>query len=223
MSEDTIISARYSVRAYLDRPVAKADIEALLNDAARAPSGGNVQPWHVFVTAGKDRDAFLSKAQEAMRAQPMGEPDIEDIYPKGLTDPYRARRAECGADMYGALGIAKDDKMAGLMQVMKNYELFGAPVGIFFAIDRQMGRNQWAHLGMYMQSVMILAAQRGLGTCPQEAWMRYPNLVRDHFDIPENLDVYCGMALGYPDLAHPINNYRTSRAPLSEFATFRGT
>jgi len=105
---------------------------------------------------------------------------------------------------------------------MKNFEFFGAPIGIFFAIDKTMGRPQWSHMGMYIQSLMLAAVEKGLGTCPQEAWMLRHQTVREHFSIPDELDAYCGLALGYPDLEHPINNYRTQRASLDEVVTFRG-
>lgn len=213
---------RYSVRAYLDKDVPREEVEAVLKTAQQSPSGGNLQPWHVYVTAGDDRAAFLKKVQASIRANPMGEPDSPDIYPPKLKDPYKQRRAQCGFDMYSALGIPKEDKMAGIMQVMKNFEFFGAPVGIFFAIDKTMGRPQWSHMGMYIQSLMLAAVERGLGTCPQEAWMLRHNTVREHFNIPDEMDFYCGLALGYPDPDSPINNYRTERASLDEVVTFKG-
>lgn len=216
------IQDRFSVRAFLDKPVEKSLLEKVLKEAQQSPSGGNLQPWHVYVTAGADRAAFLEKVQSSIKAAPMGEPDSPDIYPPKLKEPYKQRRAQCGYDMYSALGIPKEDKMAGIMQVMKNFEFFGAPIGIFFAIDKTMGRPQWSHMGMYIQSLMLAAVEHGLGTCPQEAWMLRHQTVRDHFEIPEEMDFYCGLALGYPDPDHPINNYRTQRASLDEVVTFRG-
>lgn len=213
---------RHSVRAFLDKPVSKETLSTILRKAQQSPSGGNVQPWHVYVTVGEDRAAFIKKVQDSIREHPMGEPDSPDIYPKGLKEPYKQRRAQCGYDMYSALGIPKEDKMAGILQVMKNFDFFGAPVGIFFAIDKQMGRPQWAHMGMYIQSLMLAAVEAGLGTCPQEAWMLRHNTVREHFNIPDELDFYCGLALGYPDPEHAINQYRTERASLDEVVTFQG-
>ena len=216
------ITERFSVRAFLDKPVAKDLLEKVLRQAQQSPSGGNLQPWHVYVTVGDDREAFLEKVQLSVKAHPAGEPHSPEIYPPKLKEPYKARRAQCGYDMYNALGIPKEDKIAGIMQVMKNFEFFGAPVGIFFAIDKTMGRPQWSHMGMYIQSLMVAAVEAGLGTCPQEAWMLRHKTVRDHFDIPEELEFYCGLALGWPDPDHAINNYRTQRASLDEVVTFRG-
>lgn len=216
------ITDRYSVRAYLDKPVPKPILDDILQAAQQSPSGGNLQPWHVYVTADHDRDALLKKVQTSVREHPMGEPGSGDIYPPKLKDPYKARRAKCGEDMYNALDIARDDKMSRIVQVMKNFEFFGAPVGLFFAIDKTMGRPQWAHMGMYIQSLMLAAVEKGLGTCPQEAWMLRHQTIREHFNIPEELEFYCGMALGYPDRQAAINNYRTERADLNEVVTFRG-
>lgn len=216
------LTARHSVRAFLDKPVSRETIDSILIAAQQSPSGGNLQPWHAYVTAGDDREAFLEKVRASVREYPAGEPDSPEIYPKGLKEPYKSRRAQCGYDMYSALGIPKEDKMAGIVQVMKNFEFFGAPVGIFFAIDKQMGRPQWSHMGMYIQSLMLAAVDAGLGTCPQEAWMLRHKTVREHFDMPEELEFYCGLALGYPDPDHAINQYRTERAGFDEVVTFRG-
>lgn len=213
---------RYSVRAFEDKPVTREVLDDILCAAQQSPSGGNLQPWHVYVTVGDDRAAFLEKIQKSVRDNPMGEPDAPDIYPPKLKEPYKARRAKCGEDMYDALNIDREDKMARIVQVMKNFEFFGAPVGIFFSIDKTMGRPQWAHMGMYMQSLMLAAVERGLGTCPQEAWLLRHITVREHFEIPDTHDVYCGLALGYPDKDAPINNYRTERASLDEVVTYRG-
>ncbi len=218
----TLIQSRQSIRAFTDKSVSREVLEDVLKTAQQSPSGGNVQPWHVYVTAGDDKAALLTNVQASIRQTPMGDPGSFDIYPKSLKEPYKQRRAQCGYDMYSAIGIAKEDKMAGIMQVMKNFEFFGAPVGIFFAIDKQMGRPQWAHMGMYIQTLMLAAVERGLGTCPQEAWMLRHATIREHFAIPETLDFYCGLALGYPDMAAPINQYRTERAGLDEVVTFRG-
>ncbi len=216
------ITSRHSVRAFTDQTVSRSILEELLTTAQRAPSGGNLQPWKVYVTAGADKAAFLDKVKKSISEFPAGEPDSPEIYPSILSEVYKARRKQCGADMYGAIGIAKEDKMAGLMQLMKNFDFFGAPVGLFFAIDKTMGRPQWSHMGMYIQTIMLAAIELGLGTCPQEAWMLRHKTVRDHFEIPDDMDFYCGLALGYPDYDDPINNYRTERASLEEIVTFRG-
>ena len=124
--------------------------------------------------------------------------------------------------MYATINVPREDKPARIKQFARNYELFNAPVGLFFAIDRQMGLGQWADLGMYMQTVMLLAREHGLHTCAQEAWAAWHKTLGDFLKIPPNLLFFSGMALGYRDETAPINRLRTDRAALEEFATLRG-
>jgi nitroreductase len=152
--------------------------------------------------------------------QPQGEEREYDVYPPDLHEPYRSRRYKCGEDLYAALGIPREDKPARLRQFARNLEAFGAPVLLFFSIDRRMGRNQWAHLGMFMQTIMLLAVEEGLHTCPQEAWSGFHRTIADFLGLPDEQMFYCGMALGYADMDHPVNQWRTERAPLDEIVRF---
>ncbi len=220
MDVTTAVKSRISTRAFLDRAVADADLREILDAARWSPSGGNCQPWHVYALNGAGMARFRAAAREAMAANPMGDEPPFPIYPEGLKEPYRSRRFKCGEDLYAAIGIPREDKLGRLGQLAKNYDFFGAPAALFFALDRQMGPGQWAHLGMFMQTVALLAEERGLATCMQEAWMRRHPLIRSFFAIPEELQIYCGLAIGYADAAHPINGWRTDRAPLDEIATF---
>jgi nitroreductase len=142
------------------------------------------------------------------------------MYPAEIKEPYRTRRFKCGEDMYATIGIPRENKPARFAQIAKNYDFFGAPAAFFFAIDRQMGLGQWAHLGMLMQTIALVAQERGLSTCMQEFWMMRHKLVRSFYDIPDELMVYCGMAVGYADPSAPINSLRTDRASVDDFATF---
>ena len=156
---------RRSTRAFLDRPVALETVAEILEIAARAPSGGNLQPWHVDVLAGAALAALKDKVRASLAANPAGEGTEFPVYPPALTEPWRSRRFASGEQLYTALGISREDRPARLRQFAKNYELFGAPVGLFVSIPRHFGPPQWAHLGMFMQNVMLLAAERGLATC----------------------------------------------------------
>ena len=222
MNVTTAIDTRMSCRAFLRKAVSADTVKDILEAAKRAPSGGNLQPWHVYVLAGTALESFLSEIRTKSATQPRGEGAEYDVYPKQLTDPYRARRFKCGEDLYATLNIPREDKIARLEQFARNYEMFGAPIAMFFAIDRQMGVGQWADLGMFMQNIMLLARERGLHTCPQEAWAVWHKSIAAFLDIPANLMLFCGMALGYADEQAPVNRLRTERAVLSEFATFRG-
>ena len=217
MKVSEALKSRITCRSFLDKPVPEATVRQILEEAKYAPSGGNLQPWHVYVVK-----EFLAIVAEKQKDSPFGEGTEYDIYPKGLTDPYKARRFKCGEDMYATIGVTREDKAGRLQQFSRNFRLFDAPVAMFFAIDRQMGLGQWSDLGMFIQSVMLAAREHGLHTAPQEAWAIWYKTVGEFVGIPEELMLFCGMGLGYMDEAAPINQLRTDRAPLEEFVTFSG-
>jgi len=208
---------RRSVRAFLPRPVDRGQIEEMLEIAARSPSGGNLQPWRVDVLTGEPLAALKAEALASTRA---GMELI--VYPSPLPEPYRTRRYRSGEALYEAIGIPREDRAARLAQFARNFEAFGAPVLLLFSIDRIFDRPQWAHLGMFMQSIMLLAQERGLATCPQEAWAAVHDVAARHVELPAERILYCGMALGYADPEAPINSLRTEREKVESFATFRG-
>lgn len=214
------VMARTSIRAFLPKPVTQKDLEEILTIARYSPSGGNLQPWHVYGVAEGGMARFRAAFAPEMAAQPLGEATEFDIYPKELKQPYKNRRFKCGEDLYATIGIGREDKTGRLMQLAKNFDFFGAPAALFFAIDRQMGPGQWAHLGMFMQTLALVAQSRGIASCMQEAWATRHGFVRRFFGVPDDLQIYCGMAFGYADPAAPINALRTDRADLSEFCTF---
>lgn len=218
MNVTEAVGRRVSVRAYLDRPVPGALVREILEAAQRAPSGGNLQPWRVHALAGPALEGLKAR----VAANPGGEPPEYAVYPENLWDPFRTRRFECGEDLYATLGIPREDKPARLQQLFRNTQLFGAPVGLFFSLDRNLGPPQWSDVGMYMQTVMLLAVERGLATCAQEFWARYPKTVAQHVDLPDDHILFSGMALGYADEAAPINSLRTRRAPIDVWCEMRG-
>jgi nitroreductase len=124
--------------------------------------------------------------------------------------------------MYALLGIPRSDRPGRLARFARNYEMFGAPVGLFFIIDERMGHGQWAHLGMFMQSIALAALERGVSSCMQEAWATLRPSLKTHFELGEHELVYCGMALGYADENAAVNSLRSTRAPVEEFASLRG-
>ena len=216
------IDSRMSCRAFQPTPVPEATVRAILDTARRSPSGGNLQPWHVHVLTGAPLGELVAIVRSKLPTHPRGEGSEYDIYPPELWEPYRSRRFKCGEDLYATINVTREDKLARLLQFARNYQFFGAPVGLFFFIDRQMGPPQWSDLGMYMQSVMLLAREHGLDTCAQEAWSVWYRTVGEFLQVPSQLMLFSGMALGYRDESAPINTLRTDRAPLEEFATLRG-
>ena len=222
MNVSEALASRMSCRAFLPTPVPEATVRSILDAAKQSPSGGNLQPWRVYALAGEPLKEFLALVRGKLPMNPRGEGSEYDIYPTGLWEPYRSRRFKCGEDMYATIGVTRDDKFARLLQFARNYEFFGAPVGLFFCLDRRMGPPQWSDLGMYMQSVMLLAREHGLHTCAQEAWSVWYRTVGEFLKLPPELMLFSGMALGYRDESAPINALRTDRAPLEEFAELRG-
>jgi len=216
------VASRHSIRAYLDRPVPPDTIRRVLTAAARAPSGGNLQPWHIDVVGG----AELARLKAIMRTRvveaPGGEEKDYDVYPKELVAPYRDYRFQVGEDMYGLLGIPREDKAARLGWFARNYQFFDAPLALFCTVDRRMGKPQWSDLGMYLQTVMLLLRAEGLDSCAQECWSTYPQTITAFLGTPAERMLFTGMAIGYADPQHPINRLVTRRAPLDDFATFRG-
>ncbi|MFZ9628781.1 MAG: nitroreductase [Ilumatobacteraceae bacterium] len=207
---------RLSVRQFLSDPVDDALLRQLLEDASRAPSGGNVQPWRVYVVNGD--------SMGRLRAHLAGQPPIEtpeyEIYPKGLVEPYRTNRFTLGEQMYELLGIPRDDKEGRLRQFAKNGDFFDAPAALFCYLDRQMGPPQWSDLGMFLQTFMLLAVEQGLDTCAQEYWSVRHGAVTSFVGAPENEMLFCGLAVGYADRSAPVNSLRSQRMPLDQWASW---
>jgi nitroreductase len=216
MNVTEAVTARRSIRSFLDTPVSDTLLRELLEKSARAPSGGNVQPWQVHVINGTRTQDFLTHLQnQEMREQP-----AYDIYPKELPSPYRDSRFKVGEDMYGLLGIPREDKAARFAHLARNYEFFGAPAAFFCLIDKTMGPPQWSDLGMFLQTFMLLAQEAGIDTCAQEAWATRPNAVTSFLQTPDNLMLFCGMAIGYRNPEAPVNTLVSDRMPLDSWATF---
>ncbi|WP_270936392.1 nitroreductase [Falsiroseomonas oryzae] len=213
------MTTRRSVRGFLPDPVPRETIEAILRAASRAPSGSNIQPWHVRVTTGAEK-ARLSAALRAAHAA--GEPARREYhyYPRSWREPYLARRRATGWGLYSLLGIGKGDREATAAQHARNYDFFDAPVGLFFSMDRDMEPGSWLDTGMFLQNVMLAARGFGLDTCPQAAFCDYHDIVRRELGIPDHRILLCGMALGRADPDHPANRLVTAREPLDGFVAF---
>jgi nitroreductase len=217
------VLSRFTCRAFLPTKVASKDIEEILTSAARAPSSGNFQPWRVWALCGEPLASLQATVKRKLSEGEFAElPPPYLLYPPTQKEPYATRRFEAGESMYAALNVGRDDHVGRITQVHWNYECFGASTALFFAIDRDMQQGQWAELGMYINSVMLLARERGLHTAPIGAWSLWSRTVREALEMPEDLLLYCGMAIGHADMSASVNNLHSPRAPLSEFATLRG-
>lgn len=229
MSVTDAVRARKSTRAFTDEPVPLETIREILSLAARAPSGGNTQPWHVYVLHGKAKERLSSAAMGGIARREMGKKPDFSIYPKEKQSAaYMARRRKVGADMFKLLGIARDDKARRNQEILKNFGFFGAPVGIILTVDAIVDKNGWGHTGSFLQNICLLAEERGLATCLQEAWSMVHSAVEKELNIAgasagdSGQIVWCGIALGYPDKQAPVNQLVTERVPVDEFARFSG-
>lgn len=216
MNVSQAVAERKSIRRFLDTPVDDELLKELLTKAARAPSGGNLQPWRVQVVNGDAMPRFLKALNDS---DVRGEAQYP-VYPPDLKSPYRDSRYKVGEDMYALLGIPREDKPARFAHLARNFEFFGAPAGFFCFVDRIMGPPQWSDLGMFLQTFMLLAQEAGLDTCAQEAWANRAQTVASVLGTPDELMLFCGMAIGYKDLDQPVNTLVSDREPLANWATF---
>ncbi|KQX96645.1 nitrobenzoate reductase [Massilia sp. Root133] len=219
---DAAITSRRSIRAYLETPVAREDIEAILEVAARAPSGTNTQPWKVHVLTGAAKARLSDRILAAYADPAQNREHVEEYayYPREWVSPFVDRRRKVGWDLYALLGLTRDNKTGMAAQHGRNYRFFDAPVGMIFTIDRVMEQGSWLDYGMFLQNIMVAARGRGLDTCPQAAFTQFHRIISDELGLPENEMIVCGMALGFADLDKVENTLVTEREPVSSFARF---
>lgn len=220
---DDAINTRKSVRAFLPTPVERATVEDLLRLAARGASGSNIQPWRVRVVAGDVRERMVKAIFDAVERDGFEPYQREwNYYPVNWREPFLGRRRKIGWDMYSLLGVAKGDFEDTQAARMRNYEFFGAPVGMIFTLDEDLEIGSWLDLGIYLGTLMVAARGHGLHTCPQAAFADFHKVIRPILGIPEKEIIVCGMALGHIDPDAPVNKLVTARAPLADFASFEG-
>jgi len=219
---DAAITSRRSVRAFLPTPVPRQTVADILRVASRAPSGTNTQPWKVHVLSGATKEALSAKIRAAYDDPAQRGQHAEEYayYPTEWVSPYIDRRRKIGWDLYGLLGIGKSDKARMHEQHGRNYEFFGAPMGLIFTIDRVMRQGSWLDYGMFLQNIMVAARARGLDTCPQAAFTQFHRLIAEHLGLGDGEMVVCGMSLGYADPEAVENRLVTEREPIEGFVRF---
>ena len=212
------VTSRRAVRGFTDQPVSRELLQRVLSAAAWSPSGSNIQPWNVYVLTGALLTELKTRAVERVAHGDAWDPRQYEMYPPALKSPYGERRSTFGKERYSALGIAREDWEARQRAAIANWDCFGAPAALFVYIDRDMGVAQWADVGMYLQSVMLLLRAEGLHSCPQMAWSQVRETVADVVSPPDGLILFCGLSIGYEDTT--VSLPRTGRAPLSETIAF---
>lgn len=220
MNISKIMKSRFSSRNFIDKDVCTGDIEKIFEAARFAPSGVNTQPWQVMVLKGTRLKALSDSMLEKFDAGSLGQPEY-DYYPNEWFEPFSQRRKNCGLRRFAALGITRQDKEKRQEAWRRNYEFFGAPVGLIFLKDKRLGEGSYLDYGMFLQNVMLMATSLDLATCAQAAIAEYHQVIREHFNLDQNLMVLCGMALGYPDLNDPGNSYRLPRESLDSFVNWQ--
>ena len=216
MNVSEAVKSRSSIRSFLPKEIPNSLIKELLQKSSRAASGGNLQPWKIYILNNGSMKNFLEFQSQWIKP----ENPAYEIYPSKLKEPYRTSRYELGEQMYELLGISREDKDGRIRQVMKNFEFFGAPCAFFCFVDRQMGPPQWSDLGMFLQTFMLLAKEAGLDTCAQEAWSIKPDSVSEFVKAEDDDILFCGMSIGYRDDNAIINSLKSERRPIAEWAKF---
>lgn len=214
------VNSRRSMRVFKPDPVAKTDIEWIIENANRSASNGNLQPWKLYVTMGAARQRLSAAILKAMDDGDNGPGAEYNVYPQEMTPVYDARRKLVGKQLYTLLGVPRGDAAGMMKQFRKNYEFFDAPVGMILCVEKRMGNGQWIDCGIFLDQLMLLAREKGLHTCPQAAFSRYQHVVRRELGIPDDQTVICGLALGYADADVVPNSLITDRAPIQDFTTW---
>ncbi|WBP90119.1 nitroreductase [Kitasatospora cathayae] len=214
------VDSRRAVRAFSGEPVAREVLERVLDAARRAPSSGNLQPWHVYVVSGEPLAELKRRATARALVGDPGDEREYPMYPAELVPPYLDRFSAAAAQRYRALGIERDDPDRPRKIAALNSEAFGAPVVLFCYLDREMGPGQWADAGMYLQTVMLLLRAEGLHSCPQVMWTMYRETVSAAVGADDGRVLVCGVAVGFEREGVPP--VRTGRAELAETVSFVG-
>lgn len=213
------IQERRSVRAFLKKAVPPELLINVLEVARFAPSGVNTQPWHVAVVGKQHRNQITQAFLHAKENNIPENPDYH-YYPSQWEEPYKTRRKQCGLALYQAIDIKKEEVEKRKRQWYRNYMFFDAPVALIFHIEAKLCKGSWIDMGMFLQNVMLSARSVGLETCPQAALAEYPDIIREALKLPSSQHIVCGMAMGFADWTHPINQYRTTREPLDRFTVW---
>jgi nitroreductase len=213
MNFDDVVNARHSSRMFLpNRHVPDELLREALTLARRAPSNSNVQPWRLFLATGPRRDKLAAALSAEARVAPPND--------LGLPDSFAELRRELGALIYGAMGVARDDAVGRWNAQLRNMEFFGAPIAGMLCMHRDLGMPDAVGVGMYLQTLLLAFTERGIDSCVQVATTLYPDIVREHLGIPDELVLLCGVSIGYADPEFPANNLTIPRNDIDRNVVF---
>jgi nitroreductase len=219
---NSLMQQRRSIRAFLPEPVDAGAIHQILKMARHAPSGTNIQPWKVYVASGETQELLVQKLCAAFDDPASAEKyrDEYAYYPDHWFSPYVERRRKVGWDLYTLLGIAKADKKRIFLQHRRNVECFGAPVSLFFTIDRRLAQGSWLDYGMFIQNVALAVTAHGFASCVQAAFNPFHSVIREVLPWSDSEMLVCGMSLGYADPDAVENSLKVNREPVDSFVQF---
>ena len=218
MTLEQAIKERRSVRGYLDKDVPQETLDSIFSLAQYAPSNCNVQPWKVYVASGDLKNRLKEQmVKNVVEGVPFN-PDYE--YADRFEGEYRDRQYECAMALYGAMGIERGDKQGRAQASLRNFEMFDAPHVVFIGMDKSFGASVAIDVGMYMQNLMLAMTAHGVGCCPQGTMRYYPDLVREAFDIPADINILLGISFGFEDPSIPANNARVGRVSIEDSVIF---
>ena len=219
MNVSDALRKRRSTRAFLKTPVASEKLHAIFDAARWSPSGVNMQPWKVYALSGDAKNALANDLLEAFQSGQKGEMDYQ-YYPLQWKPEFKARQMQLGQEMFSLLGIDRGDKEKRLQQWGRNYLGFDAPTILIFTIDASLEKGSYLDYGMFLQSIMLMAEEVGLATCPQAAMVEYPNILKQHLNTQDDERFICGISIGYPDKNHIVNRLHPQRESVESFVTF---
>lgn len=214
-----VVFNRRSTRGFLPKPVPQAVLDEIFSWAQQAPSNCNIQPWKVYVASGKTKDKIRCALVELVTSGTPQNPDYE--YPGKFEGEYRRRQVDCAVELYGAMGIGREDKIGRAKASLRNYELFDAPHVVYIGMHKNFGTTVALDVGMYAQTLMLSMAAHGVASCAQGALRYYPDIVKECFDIPEDINILFGISFGYEDTSIAANNTRVARDDFRQSVTFK--
>ena len=216
---ENALQERFSCRQFLSEPVPGETIESILKAAQMTPSWCNTQPWQITLLSGQEADRLREKLYAHAKGGARPNPDF--AFPPVYEGIYRDRRKVCGVQLYQSLGIGKEDRAAAGEQALENFNFFGAPHVMLITTPENLGVYGAIDCGLYVSSFMLVARQHGVDSIAQAALASYPDLLREHFQLPEERKFVCGLSFGYADKEHAINSYRTERADIGDVVDWR--
>jgi nitroreductase len=170
-------------------------IDEALALAQHAPSNSNIQPLRLVFASGAARDRLTAALLKVA--------DHEAPHIPALPKAFEHYRYELGAEVHSSMGIPIADTARHACAVMRNFDFFGAPLTGIVCMHRDLGPADALSVDMYLQTLMLILTELGLGTCVEVSVAGYPDIVRAELNIPPEFTIICGLAVGYPDPDFP--------------------